>query len=292
MPRFLEVLRSGRVLLMDGAMGTELRRAGLPDAACGEAWNLTEPGRVRAIHRAYVEAGACCLLTNTFQANPAALSRHGLTDHLGAIIRAAVGHARAAGPGCFVLADIGPGLESSPGDRAAEALAAFRGVDALLLETCSDVPDELLCTCGRLFQEHGVPVLLSLTYRRTAAGDLSTHGGAAPEDGARRARRSGVAALGVNCGRDIDMAEVIAIIRRYRRETDLPLFARPNAGTPVRGTEGWVYPRTPAALAARLPELLAAGATLVGGCCGTTPEHIAAFRPILDAWNARPDAGG
>jgi 5-methyltetrahydrofolate--homocysteine methyltransferase len=83
------------------------------------------------------------------------------------------------------------------------------------------------------------------------------------------------------------MDEMIEIIRRYRQVTDLPLFARPNAGTPTRAGDRWVYPHTPEQMAARLPELLEAGVNMVGGCCGTTPEHIAAFKPIIDEWNAK-----
>src|SRR5438105_793177 len=110
MPSFLDTLHAGRVLLMDGAMGTELQRAGIGPGACYEAWNLTHPERVRAIHEAYVGAGAECLLTNTFQANEAALARHGLAGQLPTIVQAGVRLARAAaGPGCFVLGGVGPG---------------------------------------------------------------------------------------------------------------------------------------------------------------------------------------
>jgi 5-methyltetrahydrofolate--homocysteine methyltransferase len=122
-----------------------------------------------------------------------------------------------------------------------------------------------------------------LTYRRDASGRLVTHSGHAPETYARHAESHGVAALGVNCGRDIGMGDIIEIIRRYRHETDLPLFARPNAGTPTKQGDSWVYPHTPVAMAARLPELLEAGASMIGGCCGTTPEHIAAFRAVIAA---------
>jgi len=106
MSRFLEALQSGRVLLMDGAMGTELQRANLQPGECGELWNLTEPERVRAIHQAYVDAGARCLLTNTFQANPLALARYDLDDQLAVMCQAAVDLAReAAGPDRWVFAD-------------------------------------------------------------------------------------------------------------------------------------------------------------------------------------------
>jgi 5-methyltetrahydrofolate--homocysteine methyltransferase len=131
-----------------------------------------------------------------------------------------------------------------------------------------------------------VPVLLSLTYQRHASGELCTRSKHPPEWFAMQAKPYGVAALGVNCGRDIGMEDVIDIVRRYRQVTDLPLFARPNAGTPAADGERLIYPHTPEQMAARLPELLEAGASMVGGCCGTTPEHIAAFRPIIDEWNA------
>ena len=87
------------------------------------------------------------------------------------------------------------------------------------------------------------------------------------------------------------MDEMIEIIRAYRQETDLPLFARPNAGTPTRVGDRWVYPHTPAQMAARLPELLEAGVSMIGGCCGTTPEYIASFRVVVDEWNSQHRAG-
>jgi 5-methyltetrahydrofolate--homocysteine methyltransferase len=291
--RFRQALSSGRVLLMDGAMGTELQRAGLQEGECCEAWNLTHPEQVRAIHQAYIDAGAGCLVTNTFQANPEALARCGLADQLAAIQRSAVALTRSAGrAGSFVIGDVGP-VVTPPSQEEfrdpAPLVRAVRGLadaDALLLETCSS-PRVRYAVRWANADGTGLAILLSLTYRKTARGDLRTITGHRPEWFARRARGYGVAALGVNCGRDIGMDEIIYIIRRYRRHTDLPLFARPNAGTPERMGGRWVYPRSPADMAARLPELLEAGVAMVGGCCGTTPAHIAAFRPIVEAWNAR-----
>jgi 5-methyltetrahydrofolate--homocysteine methyltransferase len=94
-------------------------------------------------------------------------------------------------------------------------------------------------------------------------------------------------ALGVNCGRDITIDDCAEIICRYRTVTDLPLFARPNAGTPTNVDGQWVYPHTPEQMAAELPKLLEAGVSMVGGCCGTTPAHIAAFRRVVDDWNVK-----
>jgi 5-methyltetrahydrofolate--homocysteine methyltransferase len=304
MSRFLKALHSGRVLLMDGAMGTELQRAGIAEGECYEIWNLTHPEIVRDIHRAYLAAGARCILTNTFQANPFALARFALQDRLEQINESAVAIARSAcGPDQFVLASIGPiahRVADEDFDGNAYLAAVHRvvqslaGVDALLFETWTD--------CTRCWPGHTVPVnsppdlpvLGSFTYW----GGMSMLGRYhLIQEGIEPDRLAGsivqhfptLAALGVNCGKDIGMDEIIAIIGRYRQVTDLPLFARPNAGTPVKKGKQWVYPLTPHEMARRLPELLEAGVCMVGGCCGTTPEHIRAMRPIVDAWNARMD---
>jgi 5-methyltetrahydrofolate--homocysteine methyltransferase len=290
MSRFLETLRTGRVLLMDGAMGTELLRAGLKAGECGELWNITEPDRVRTVHQAYQDAGAQCLLTNTFQANPVALAKHGKSEHLEAINRSALQLARSvAGAHHFVLADIGPVEEEWRKQPLMQVVQSLRGADGMLLETHSDLHAlwAIKYACLPSLEAAEVPVLLSVTYERTAQGVLTTHGGQPPEVYGRLAKQYGVAALGVNCGRDIGMDDMIEIISRYRRVTDLPLFARPNAGTPARIANQWIYPKTPEEMAARLPGLLEAGVAMVGGCCGTTPAHIAAFRPVVDEWNAR-----
>jgi 5-methyltetrahydrofolate--homocysteine methyltransferase len=299
MAGFLDALQSGRVQLMDGAMGTELRRAGLPQGDCGELWNLTHPARVRAVHRAYAKAGADVLLTNTFQANRPALARHGRTDSgvaLRDVIDAAI---KAVDPILsderFALLSVGPIMEPSdpaefpdPDELIGVKLGGFRfrvkgpryGLSGILLETCSS--PRVVLALRRLTGSY-TPVLASLTYRRDAKGKLTTLSGHAPEWFARRAKEWGVAALGVNCGRDIGMDEVIEIVRRYCQETDLPLFARPNAGTPTQRDGRWVYPHSPERMAARVPELIEAGATMIGGCCGTTPKHIAAFRRVIDS---------
>jgi methionine synthase I (cobalamin-dependent) len=289
MSRFLEALQSGRVLLMDGAMGTELQCAGMPSGTCYELWNLKCPEDVRAIHRSYVAASAEVLLTHTFQANPIALARFGLRDQTSSILTAALENARTAGPGCLVVGDIGPLPEEDALEAVRKVAFELRDADALLLETWSD-PVALWAAqygCQAARELGGLPVLLSMTYQRHPSGALVTASGHPPEWFARLAKEDDVAALGVNCGRDIGMDEIIEIVRRYRAVTNLPLFARPNAGTPVRDGERWIYPHTPQQMATRLPELLEAGVCMVGGCCGTTPEHIAAFRTVIDEWNTR-----
>ena len=294
MSRFLEALHSGRVLLMDGAMGTELRKAGLRDDENAAAWNLLHPERVRAVHQAYREAGAEVFLTNTFLAH---------ADTLAESFRAAKrlpfshhelwtrGYELIGPPGApvFRLASHGPvagraaAREFDQWGYFYTSRLLYDGADGVLLETCSS--PRVRYAIRRIREHCDKPVLLSLAFTRNESGALVTYSSHPPEWFARRAKDYGVAALGVNCGRDIGMEDIIAIVRRYRDHTDLPLFARPNAGTPARVGDRWVYPRTPEDMAARLPELLAAGVSMVGGCCGTTPAHIAAFRPVVDAWN-------
>jgi methionine synthase I (cobalamin-dependent) len=295
MSRFLQALHSGRVLLMDGAMGTELQRAGLRPDENGAAWNLLHPEKVRAVHRAYRKAGAEVFLTNTLLANAA-----NLTDAFRAAGRVPFYHHEVwtkdyaliapAGAPVFRLAVHGPiagrmaAREFDQWGYFYTSSVLYEGADAVLLETCSS--PRVAYAIRYVRKSCKKPILLSLAFMRNTAGDLVTFSGHAPEWFAKRAGAYGLAALGVNCGRDIGMDDVIEIVRRFRDHTNLPLFARPNAGTPERVGEQWVYPYAPKQMADRLPELLEAGVRMVGGCCGTTPEHIAAFRPVVDAWNA------
>jgi 5-methyltetrahydrofolate--homocysteine methyltransferase len=279
---FLSALSSRAVLLMDGAMGTRLQAAGLAADECAPLWNLTRPAQVLGVHQQYLAAGARVLLTNTFQSNPVALARYGLEDRLEEINARAVHLARRAPGGPrFVLGDVGPIL--TPGryeefaDRRAlqRVIESLDGIDGLLLETCSTprALAEVEFALHRVGLAGEVPILLSLTYH-VVAGEPVTLSGHRPETFARHAIRHGVAALGVNCGKDIDLPTTAAILRRYRDETDLPLFARPNAGTPRPDGS---YPVSPGEMAAGVPALIEAGAIMVGGCCGTTAEHIAAI---------------
>ncbi len=285
MSRLLNALHSGRVLLMDGAMGTELQRAGIGDGECYEYWNLEHPEKVRAIHESYVAAGAKVLVTNTFQANPRSLERFGLAQDLEAIAEAGVALAReAAGPDRFVLASVGPFPDDLSIKEIQRTVAALSSADGLLLETASTLRDLITI---HAHAPTALPMLLSLTFCRNESGSVDLHGPfrLTMEGINRGIQMVQLAALGVNCGRDVGLDEVFDIVRFYGRATEIPVFVRPNAGTPTRTSDGWVYPLTPQAMAERLPELLEAGVRMIGGCCGTTPEHIAAMRPIVDAWN-------
>jgi 5-methyltetrahydrofolate--homocysteine methyltransferase len=239
--------------LMDAAMGTALMARNIDPLLAP----LTHPDEVAAIHRSHVAAGAEAVLTATFQANPITLGEGRLVN----VGRAAVRLARSSGA-ALVLGSVGPILtpgsmhELADMDTLRPTLEALSGVDAVLLETWSS--PAALSAAAFAFHRHALQVWLSLTYHRVD-GRLVTFSGHGPEVYARHAARHGVAALGVNCGRDVSPSDCAAIVRIYRQETDLPIFARPNAGT---------------------PEEFAAAALDVdwaGGCCGTTAEHLRAL---------------
>lgn len=298
----LEILRE-RVLVGDGAMGTQLMNAGLAPGASGEAWNLTDPGRVVAIQRRYVEAGSDCLITNTFSGNGMMLDRHGLRGELAAINRAAVEIARRAfaetGREGWVLGDVGPVggvLEQWGGDlgedevRAAvvpqvEALVAA-GADAVIIETQTDLDEAAIGVAAA--RAAGAPcVIASFAFDRAADGRCHTMMGVAPADAARRMGELGADVIAMNCGTGLPMDAVAEVVAAFRGAGATLVMVQPNAGTPVMIDGRAVYQQTPEQMAADLPAVLEAGASLIGACCGSAPGHIAAIRRVVDAWNAR-----
>lgn len=271
-------------LLMDGAMGTELLARGLSTEPV--AVLTTHAADVAAIHRAYHEAGARMHVTATFRLNPITLEATGEGLRLPRLAERAVLLARrSVGPDDWVLAGIGPLYDPETNDEILdldvlhETAAAFGQADGILLETTSrlDALRAAAYLSHRVAEVADLPVLLSVAYRKEGPGEYRTATGHPPEVIARHAAGHGVSVLGVGCGRDVGPDDLEEILRRYRQETDLPLLVRGNAGTPRRAGGGWAYPLTPQAFAAWGPHWLAAGATLLGGCCGTTPAHVAAL---------------
>jgi 5-methyltetrahydrofolate--homocysteine methyltransferase len=292
---FLDELKT-RVLLGDGAMGTQLQLAGLEPGGCGEAWNLDRPERVLAIQRAYVEAGSDCLITNTFGASRIMLERHDRGDETAAINAAGVRLAREAfgARRGFVLGDMGPfgGLMEPYGDIAesrvreafleqAEALVGA-GADAIIVETQTSLEELGLAIDAA--KKVGAPCVIgSLAYDvMSDRSDLKTMMGISPEEAAVFLRERGADVAALNCGTGVDVAWAARVVERYRAVCDLPTMAQPNAGLPVLEKMRVVYKETPAEMAARLPELLATGVRVVGACCGSTPAHIRAFREVID----------
>lgn len=283
-----EARHQGRTLIGDGAMGTQLQLAGLEPGGCGDEWNLTHPDRVLSIQRAYAEAGSQLLLTNTFGSNRFILGQYGLENRVAEICRAAAGIARtAAGEEGWVIGDVGPcgGFLEPLGEISEAALeASLReqigallqgGVDAILLETMTAL--EELEVGIRVARELGAPcVIASLAFDRGAAG-YRTMMGVSPVQAVATVVQAGAHAIGANCGLGLDPVHFIGIALAYRESCDLPIVLQPNAGQPeLVGTEA-VYPIGPEEMGQHLREL-AKHAEVVGGCCGTTPAHISAFK--------------
>jgi 5-methyltetrahydrofolate--homocysteine methyltransferase len=288
-----------RRLVCDGAMGTQLMLAGLEQGGCGEMWNLTHPERVLAIQRNYASAGADCLITNTFGANSFVLKRHGHADDLRAINREAARIARAAFDGRpgFVLGDIGPvgGVLEPYGDlKVDEVRSALQaqaealiegGVDAIILETQTAL--EELGAGLEAARAAGAPfVIASLAYDRSLDGTFfKTMMGVPPEQAAEFALQNGADVVALNCGTGMDMEAAAHIISAYRSTCSLFTMAQPNAGLPVLENLKAVYKQTPEEMVQKLPDLLAAGANIVGSCCGSTPDHTRAIRQVVDQFN-------
>lgn len=282
-----DALHRGATIVGDGGMGTELQRAGLEPGGCGDEWNLTHPDRVQAIQQRYADAGAQILLTNTFGTNRYVLARYGLEDRVADIARAAVSNARAAGGDrAWVLGDVGPcgGFLEPLGEIARgeledtwrDAIGALldAGVDGIMLETMTAV-DELVVGIG-VARELGAPLIVASMAYDAVRGGQKTMMGVAPADGARAAVDAGATVVGANCGR-LEPEDFVLVAQSIRSACEAPIYLQPNAGQPRLEGDAVVYPRDPESLAPALVALTR-HAAVVGGCCGTTPAHIAAFR--------------
>ncbi|HEY3864198.1 MAG TPA: homocysteine S-methyltransferase family protein [Verrucomicrobiae bacterium] len=289
-----------RRLVCDGAMGTQLMLAGLESGSCGEMWNLTHPERVLAIQGRYASAGADCIITNTFGGNRLMLTRHLHAQDLAEINRAAAKIAREAfgGKEGYVLGDIGPvgGVLEPYGDlkvddvRAAlgeQAQALVEGgVDAIILETQTSLEELGLGIEGA--KAAGAPfIIASLAYDRSMDGTFfKTMMGISPEQAAEFAQEQGADAVALNCGTGMDMEAAAMIVPLYRSSSTLFTMVQPNAGLPVLENLKAVYKQTPAQMVEALPKVLAAGANIIGSCCGSTSEHTRAIREVVDRFNA------
>ena len=284
-------LAAGDVLLSDGAMGTRLQAEGLGPGEAPEAWNLTRPEILEKIAAAYIKAGSDLVHTNSFGASPIKLAGHGLADRCAEINQAAASAAvRAVAGRGLVSGSIGPcGQLLAPYGEAdpaevregfgiqARALVAG-GVDMLTVETMIDLAEAVLAVQAAREAVGEGAVLVSMTFDPTPRGWFTIMGNDIPTV-ARELAAAGADVIGSNCGQGTE--GMLSVAREFAKTTDLPLLIQANAGLPIL-TEGKVhYPETPTEMAAVLPELLAAGVKIIGGCCGTTPAHIVALREAL-----------
>ncbi len=290
---FLTRLETNLPILADGAMGTMIHASGVSFSRSFDALNLSHPGTIAQIHSAYIEAGAELILTNTFGANRYRLAKYGMQAQTAEINRAGVELARRAVLASFknvwIAGDVGPlGVRLAPFGRVQleEARAAFQeqiqslveaGVDLIFLETFSDLYEVREAIAAANEVTPGVPVAASLTYSR----DDITLMGSTPEQAARELHAAGAALIGVNCSGG--PAQVARLLGRMRTAVPEGRFlVKPNAGLPEQLEGRIMYPAGPGYFGEYARVFRAAGAALVGGCCGTTPAHIAEMRKALD----------
>jgi homocysteine S-methyltransferase len=289
--RFFDFLARGP-LLADGAMGTMLHARGVSFETCFDELNLKQPALVAEIHRAYIEAGAQLIVTNTFGANRFKLERHGLARRVGEINAAAVSLARRVVAASFkdvlIAGDVGPlGVRLAPYGRVRpeQANAAFReqiealvesGVDALLLETMTDL-NEISEAVRAAKAVTDLPVIATMTFTR----DDRTLLGDSPARVAARLAELGADVLGVNCSGG--PAQILRIISQMKQTApQARLAVKPNAGWPEQVEGRIMYPAGPSYFGEYALAFAELGVHVMGGCCGTTPGHIAAMRAALD----------
>lgn len=283
-------LRAKRLVVADGAMGTMLVAAGLGSGECPELWNVTRPDAVRDVMRCYREAGAELLETNSFGGSPAKLACYGLGDQCEELNRAAARIGReAAGDEALVLGSMGPTghlLEPLGPLSASEAFEGFRvqaealaagGADALCVETMIDLGEAQAAV--RAAVATGLPVVATMTFESTRRGFFTVMG-VSVEQAARALEEVGAKAIGANCG--TGSAPMLLLAAELGKQSKLPLVFQPNAGLPqICGSEVR-YPEAPETMASLVAQFAAAGAAIIGGCCGSTPGHIRAIARAAD----------
>lgn len=288
----LAAIKSGRILVSDGAWGTFLQKKGLKPGECPELWCVDRRAEVLDVARGYITAGADMIESDSFGGSRFKLEHYGLGDRTAEINEAAARVSReAAGAGKWVIASIGPtGKMLAAGDVTEEELyAAFKeqsmalakgGADALCIETMS-AADEAGIAIRAARENTHCEVICTFTFQRGAKG-YRTMMGLSPAKAAEEAVQAGAHIIGPNCGNGMEqMIEIVKEMRAAAKTT--PILVHANAGLPqtVNGVD--VFPESPEDMAARVKAIVDAGANIVGGCCGTTPAHIQAIRKAVDA---------
>lgn len=291
----LKRLEETKVLVADGGWGTLLQAQGLDPGTCPELWNTEEPDKIRAVAASYAEAGADLVLTNTFGGSSLALKRHGLEERTAELNAAGARLSLEGAAGKLVAASIGPTGEFLPpmGRTTEEQMsAAFTvqirailaaGVRVFCVETMTAL-EEAVCAvkaaralAAELSEE--VDVIATMTFTDTPKGFRTIMGTDCPTAAAELAV-AGADVLGSNCGNGIE--QMLPIAREFKEATDKPILIQANAGLPQIENGLTVFRQSPEHMAAWVPQLVQAGVSIIGGCCGTTPEHIRAIRSQVD----------
>lgn len=288
--KLMDWFKNGSILIADGATGTMLQTAGLPAGTIPEEWNVSQPEKIKALHVAYLDAGSKIVVSNTFGANRVKLGRAGRSDFVAEANLRAVEICRAATApyGALVAGDMGPTgellepLGSLTYSQAVDAYAeqarylAEGGVDCAWIETMSDLNEAVAAVEG-IQQATSLPILCSMSFDTRGR----TMMGVKPSQAATKLGAFGLAAIGGNCGASLD--DMLQVIKEMA--ATIPgqsLIAKPNAGLPQLVNGISVYSTTPEEMARYAVQFVEAGARIVGGCCGSTPAHIAAIAEAVN----------
>lgn len=294
MKTLLERLAAGETLLSDGAIGTILLQKGMEVGECPESICLKQPATLETIARQYADAGADIIHTNTFGASPIKLALHGLADEVARINETAVlTLRRAVGDRTYVSGSCGPcGKMLLPhGEAEPDAVyesfreqakyLAHAGVDVICVETMTDLAEAVLAVRAVKDVAPDLPIMATMTFDATSRGFFTIMGNDISTS-VSGLRDAGADVVGSNCGNGID--NMVKIASAFRECTDLPLIIQSNAGLPKTQAGKLYYDETPEFMAKRVQKLVDIGVAIIGGCCGTTPDHIRAMRKAIDTY--------
>ncbi len=283
-----EAIKSGKILLLDGATGTELAKRGLMGKADA---NLVNPDVVLEVQREYANCGCDAILSNTCTMNRVYIETHNIDVDVREVNKAGVEIAREAiGHAKFVLGDLsstGQLLEPYGTYKESQFYEAYKeqaeilaeaGVDGFIIETIFDLR-EALCALKACKDNYSLPVIVTMTYKTEQQGGRTMMGDSAQQC-AQSLTDYGADAIGANCG-SLSPQQTAQVIAELRKTTSRPLVAKPNAGIPRLEGEQTIFDMTPEDFMLGIQECIDSGATIVGGCCGTTPEHIRVVAKLL-----------
>lgn len=287
----LERLAAKKILVSDGAWGTMLQAQGLQSGDCCEEWNVSHPDAVKSIAVAYAQSGADLILTNTFGGSSVKLKKAGHGDQVARYNEAGARLSLEGAPQCVVAASIGPTGEflEPIGDLTEERMESIfseqiaailkGGVKALCIETMSALEEAVCAIWAARKLDPAVEIIVTMTFTGSPKG-YRTMMGVSPEKAAKVLTEAGADVIGANCGNGVE--QMITIAREMRAVSDKPILIHANAGLPELKDGKTVFKQSPEGMAGRVKELVEAGANIIGGCCGTTPSHIAAIRQVVD----------